>query len=563
MRFLSEIAGIEELGVMYRGLNMKIATYVEKYLDSELSGNIIDLCPVGALTSMPFAFTARSWDFIEVYSIDILDAFASSIRIDVSNNCVMRIVPLLDGSLNENWITNKARFSYDSLNLQRLYYPKVKLNSKFIDISWEQALFLFISNLLDFINDNLMCIFGEFSSLECVSGLKELFNQMGCSHLYYSSSLYNYNCDFRFLYLLNTTLLILEEADLIILVGSNLRLESPLLCSRIRKLYLNQDYDLPVFSFGLNISYLTFPVYNIGNGINSLVKFVNGKHPIINSFFSGKFASDWFFCFNNISFYTKPLILLGTSILYRMDNIAIINTLFNFIKLNKAFINANWNCFNVVSTNLGLLTSLELGLSSPIKYGQKNFIYICGTDKFDYSYSNFGSKNFIVYQGPFIGSTNIFNHINLELPSATFTEMNSTYINLEGRYRLAAQAVTPFKQVRTDIEIITALSIISKLKLMNKLSIIPNLLNKFRNIINYHNIFLIQQNLNIYTNLTNQTETVNNLYYEKLFYLFYNKAKLLNSNLALIINNYYNSDFYVRNSKIMGLCSLKIKNSNF
>jgi NADH-quinone oxidoreductase subunit G len=113
VRFLSEIAGIEELGVMYRGFNMKIATYVERFLDSELSGNIIDLCPVGALTSMPFAFSARSWDFSEIYSIDILDAFASSIRIDVSNNCVMRVVPLLDSSLNENWITNKARFSYD------------------------------------------------------------------------------------------------------------------------------------------------------------------------------------------------------------------------------------------------------------------------------------------------------------------------------------------------------------------------------------------------------------------------------------------------------------------
>ena len=139
--------------------------------------------------------------------------------------------------------------------------------------------------MIDYMNENLMCIFGELGSLELVCSLKEFFNYIGCNNIYYSSSLHNYNCDFRFLYLLNVTLLELDEADMIILVGSNLRLESPLLCSRIRKLYLSNDYDLPVFSFGLNISYLTFPVYNIGNSISSLMRFVNGKMPVINSFF--------------------------------------------------------------------------------------------------------------------------------------------------------------------------------------------------------------------------------------------------------------------------------------
>jgi NADH dehydrogenase/NADH:ubiquinone oxidoreductase subunit G len=566
VRFLSEVAGIEELGVMYRGFNMKIATYVEKFLDSELSGNIIDLCPVGALTSMPFAFSSRAWDFNDVYSIDILDAFASSIRIDVSNNCVMRVVPLLDCSLNENWITNKVRFSYDSLNLQRLNYPKIKLNSKFVNISWDNAIIIFINYMIDYMNENIMCIFGELGSLELVCSLKEFFNYIGCNNIYYSSSLYNYNCDFRFLYLLNVTLLELDEADMIILVGSNLRLESPLLCSRIRKLYLSNDYDLPVFSFGLNISYLTFPVYNIGNSISSLMRFVNGKMPVINSVFSGKYLSDWYFLLNNIGFYTKPLILLGTSILYRMDNQAIITLLFNFIKLNKNYLNEYWKCFHVISVNLGLLSSLELGLSSKIKYDSKNFVYLCGTDKFDFSHK-LGSKDFIVYQGPIVSSANIFNYINLELPSTAYTESNSTYINLEGRYRFTTTAVTPFKQVRTDSDIITALFLSWKLKFSTNFSNMPNFnlikLN-FKNIINFDNIFLTNQKfehlIGYNANIKSQNET--NLYYDNLFKLFV-KNKLINSVLCPVIGNYYSTDIFVRNSKIMGLCSLKIKNPNF
>lgn len=228
VRFINEISGDFGLGVLGRGDSMEIGTYIEEFLGDELSANIIDLCPVGALTSMPYAFTARSWELNNINSIDILDSLASSVRIDVVNNKVMRILPNLDEDVNEDWITNKARFAYDSLNIQRLSYPKFRMCDKLVTISWGCALTLFAAFLIYKDVNCFNCYCGSFIDLQTTLTLKGFLNTLGTSNLNFQDN-FNTYFDFRFSYLLNTTLNLLEIGTIFFLLGVNLRLESPIL----------------------------------------------------------------------------------------------------------------------------------------------------------------------------------------------------------------------------------------------------------------------------------------------------------------------------------------------
>jgi NADH dehydrogenase/NADH:ubiquinone oxidoreductase subunit G len=264
---------------MGRGLNMEIGSYIERFINDELIANIIDLCPVGALTSMSYAFNFRPWEVNKYKTIDILDSLASSIRLDVIDNNIMRVVPCLDEITNEEWITNKTRFSFDSLNIQRLQYPKYSLFRKFFTISWKNAINIYLKYLNIFKFKYIQLICGPFVELELVISLKGFFNSIGCSNLNYFENNSRNNFDFRCLFFLNKTLLDLENLYTIILFGSNLRMELPLLNSRLRKNYLYNN--LNIYSFGLSLNYLTFPVKNLGIALNLLLNFSKLKNLII------------------------------------------------------------------------------------------------------------------------------------------------------------------------------------------------------------------------------------------------------------------------------------------
>ena len=244
IRFLDEIAGTNDFGMLGRGEDSEIGTYINNSLVDELSGNIIDLCPVGALTSKPYAFRARPWELMNVESIDILDSMASNIRIDFLNNKVLRILPIYDSNINEDWITNKARFSYDSNNNQRIVYPMLRINDKFISISLRKAIFLFFFHLEKNKNGSISVFNGLFSDVDLIVNINKFFNMIGLD--VYNIEIEN-KSDFRD-YIMETFYNVFDNVYNIIIIGINLRLELPLLNSRLRKSFIMSNNNMRIFS---------------------------------------------------------------------------------------------------------------------------------------------------------------------------------------------------------------------------------------------------------------------------------------------------------------------------
>lgn len=556
VRFVNEISGNFELGLLGRGNSMEIGTYIENYLNDELIGNIIDLCPVGALTSMPFSFTTRAWKLLNIRSIDTLDAIGSSIRIDIFNNKIMRILPSLDSFINDEWITNKTRFSYDSLNIQRIYYPKILFNNKLIIICWSTAIYFYFSAIFQFRQSYLNTICGPFFDLEATIALKNFFNSFGCSNTnYFENSSRYLISDFRFFYFLNKTLLQLENLNNLIFVGTNIRMELPLLNIRIRKNYLENLNNINIFSFGLALDYLTYPVQNLGNSIKSILFFIEGK-------FNFNFII-FFFDFYNINFFSyiyikKIYFFFGMSILNRIDYD---NILFSFLYLFKQLNFYNFDQFNIIPKFLGRISCFEFGLLPGIRSNMPKQIlnnhyinYYCGVDFDINKIYPLDKKNINIYQGPFF-INNFIKYIWLILPVNIATETYLIYLNLEGRYRTSIKAVSPPFKNYSNSKVFQLLFFIKKILFKSNFSIINkfySFTNFFKNIINYFNLNFIVQKSTIYKIY----KSIN------ILFLFLNN-KLLNSLISKTIINIYLTDPITRNSKIMNICSSKIQYNSF
>lgn len=563
VRFVNEISGNFELGVIGRGNSMEIGTYINKYINDELIGNIIDLCPVGALTSMPFAFTTRAWKLLSIRSIDILDSIGSSIRVDIFNNKVMRILPSLDGLTNDEWITNKTRFSYDSLNIQRLNFPKISFNNKFIIISWSIALYFYLKNIYKFKKSYLQSIVGPFFDLEAASSLKQFFTSFGCcNYNYYENSMNNNFHDFRFIFLLNKTLLDLENLNNLFFIGTNLRMELPLLNIRIRKNYLEKNNNLNLYSFGLALDYLTYPVLNLGNSMKSILLFIESKFNLNYLIYFYDFIN---INYSNI-FYIKNLyFFIGMSILNRIDSN---NILFGFLKLFDNLKIYKYDQLNIIPKFLSRISCFEVGLLPSVKgnlYQNNNtqeliINHFCGVDLDINKIFNLNNKNINIYQGSFY--INIFiKYIWLIMPVNLYTETYLNYLNLEGRFRSTQKAISPSSKIYTDWKIFQILYIIKKQLLKNNFSIFNNFylyMNYFKDIINYHYFdIIIKLNANLYNNILIYKKIDLNIIYLNLFF------KWSNSIISKTIQNIYLTDPITRNSKIMNICSSKLKFSNF
>jgi len=444
IRFANDVAGVEDLGSSGRGNDMQIGTYINKTLDSEMSGNVIDLCPVGALTSKPYAFRARPWELKATESIDVLDAVGSNIKIDSRGTQVMRIEPRANDDVNEEWINDKTRFAYDGLKTQRLTTPMIKQGDRFVPASWPSA--------LDAINDGLarsqatgneiQAVAGSLACTESLVALKDLLNKLGSDNLTLDTPLGNqlpaHGIDVRSNYLFNATLPGAEEADLVLLVGTNPRHEAAILNARFRKTYLHNGTDFALIGESFKS---VFKFDHLGTDLAAVKQFVNGKGDFAQRFAKAK----------------KPLIVIGSAVAEHAEGAAVFEALSKYVQSNKkAFLTPEWNGFNVLQRSASHTAAYDIGFV-PSKAAAKTkpkFVYLLGADDFDPA--SIPKDAFVVYQGHHgdLGAQ----YADVCLPGAAYTEKGTSWVNTEGRTQLGRAAVPPPGAAREDWKIIRAVS---------------------------------------------------------------------------------------------------------
>ena len=322
VRFATEVAGVPEIGAIGRGENMEITTYLEKAMESELSANVIDLCPVGALTSKPYAFEARPWELKKTESIDVMDAVGSNIRVDTYNWEVKRILPRLNNDINEEWISDKTRYSCDGLLKQRLDVPYIKKNNKLQKSSWEEAIELLVNKIKSYESHEIGGHIGDLVNLENSLGFKKLFSALKVKDLEFREREFYINSTEKINYLFNSSIKGIEQSDLILLIGTNPRLEATMLNARIRKIFAQKR--IPIFSIG-DPGDLTYEYTKIGNKTDDLKDIINEK---------GEF-------YNKLSCARKPIIIIGESALELKSGKFILEELKNLLK-KKNLITKEW-----------------------------------------------------------------------------------------------------------------------------------------------------------------------------------------------------------------------------
>ncbi len=450
IRFGTEIAGVPDLGATGRGEDMEVVTYLEKAMESELSGNVIDLCPVGALTSKPYAFTARPWELRKTESIDVMDALGSSIRVDCRGREVVRILPRVHEDVNEEWISDKTRFIWDGLRRQRLDTPYIRKNGKLAPAGWAEALGV-VAEKMKTAPAKMAAIVGDLAAAEEIKALKDLMTSLGVVHI---------DCrqDGAVLggprpsYLFNTTIAGLEAADAILLIGSNPRWEAPVLNARIRKTWLNGD--LKVGNVGDAFD-LTYPVEQLGANANVLEQLAGGTHPFAKVLSAAK----------------RPMLILGQGALARADGLAILKLAVKIaastgmIGPKGAVGEGGWNGFNVLHGAASRVAALDLGfvpghggrnvagILDGASKGEIELVYLLGADEIDMD--RLGSA-FVVYQGTH-GDAGA-NRADVILPGAAYTEKSGLYVNTEGRVQIANRAAFPPGEAKEDWAILRALS---------------------------------------------------------------------------------------------------------
>jgi NADH dehydrogenase (ubiquinone) Fe-S protein 1 len=443
IRFANDIAGAPELGSTGRGNDMQIGTYLEKNLDSEMSGNVIDLCPVGALTSKPYAFRARPWELKHTETVDVLDGLGSNIRVDSRGLEVMRVLPRLNDDVNEEWINDKTRFACDGLKTQRLTTPLIRKDDKFYPASWEQALMEIASAHQSIApkGNEFKAVAGELIEVESLVALKDLVNKLGSDNLALDqpsgSQPVAHGVDVRSNYLFNSKIWGVEEADAILIVGSNTRHEAAVLNARIRKQWLRSDLEIGVVGEPWDS---TFEFEHLGNDAAALKKALAGN-------FGKKLQSA-----------KRPMIIVGSGVTDHSDAKAMYETIGTFVDKNAAnFLNEEWNGYNVLQRAASRAGAYEVGFTTPspeVANTTAKFIWLLGADEI--SASDIPKGAFVVYQGHH-GDRGA-QLADVVLPGAAYTEKSGTYINTEGRVQLGRAATSLPGASRTDWKIIRAVS---------------------------------------------------------------------------------------------------------
>jgi NADH-quinone oxidoreductase subunit G len=437
IRFSTEVAGVSEMGATARGESMEVGTYVEKALTSELSGNLIDICPVGALTSKPYAFVARSWELRKTDSVDVLDAVGAAIRVDTRGPEVLRILPRINDDVNEEWLGDKSRFALDGLKRRRLDSCWVRRDGRLAEASWEEAFAAIAGKLSDIAGDRIGAIAGNLCDAESMIALKDLMGSLGSANLDCRQDQAALDPSRRDFYLFNTSIAGIDEIDALLLVGSNPRHEAPLINARLRKRWLAAEF--PAAGVGVAAD-LTYPVRWLDDDPAALA-----DAGIVEMLKAAK----------------RPMIIVGQGALARPDGAAILAACWKLAGEVGA-LTADWHGFNVLHTAAARVGGLDLGFVpgaggksfAGMMGGGVDVLWLLGADEFDTD--AIGAGTFVVYQGHH-GDRGAA-RADVILPGAAYTEKHGTYVNTEGRAQRGQFALFPPGDAREDWKILRAFS---------------------------------------------------------------------------------------------------------
>ncbi|KAL6560866.1 hypothetical protein OROHE_006043 [Orobanche hederae] len=520
VRFATEIAGVQDLGMLGRGSGEEIGTYVERLMTSELSGNVIDICPVGALTSKPFAFKARNWELKATESIDVTDAVGSNIRIDSRGPEVMRIVPRLNEDINEEWISDKTRFFYDGLKRQRLNDPMIRgADGRFKTVSWRDALAVVAEVIHHVKPEEIVGVAGKLSDAESMMALKDFLNRMGSNSIWCEGNGPNPNADLRSGYIMNTGITGLEKADVFLLVGTQPRVEAAMVNARIRKTVRATNAKVGYVGPSTDFNY---DHEHLGTGPETLSDLAEGCHPFSSILSNAK----------------NPAIIVGAGIFEREDKDAIFSIIEKIAKSANA-VRPDWNGLNTLLLNAAQAAALDLGLvpQSDKTIGSAKFLYLMGSD--DVNLEKLPHDAFVVYQGHH-GDRGVY-RANVILPASAFTEKEGTYVNTEGCAQTTVPAVPTVGDAREDWKIIRALSEVAGVGLpydnlgairSRMRTVAPNLLH------------VDEREPAVFSTSSLRPEV---------------KDKLDKTSFGIAVENFYMTDSITRASKIMAQCSALLK----
>jgi NADH-quinone oxidoreductase subunit G len=442
IRFSSEIAGVPEMGTTGRGEHMEVGTYIEKALTSELSGNMIDLCPVGALTSNPYSFDTRPWELKKTESVDVMDAVGSAIRVDTKGGEVMRVLPRLNEDVNEEWVSDKTRFACDGLKSQRLDSPYVRRDGKLIKASWNEAFAAISEKVKGMDGSKFASITGDLACAESMTALKDLTAAIGSIKIDCRQDGTKLDNKSRAGYVFNTTIAGIENSDACLIIGANTRREAPIINARLRKRYLMGGFKAGMIGEDID---LTFSCEHLGAGTDTLSEIYDGIHKFAKVLKKAK----------------KPMLILGQGALTRPDGAAVL-AMARAIAEQYGLVSDDWNGFNVLHTAAARVGGLDLGIVSDggvasivdeCGAGNVDVVYLLGADEID---TGKLGKTFVIYQGHH-GDAGA-HRADVILPGAAYTEKNATYVNTEGRVQKTQLAVFPVGEAREDWTIIRALS---------------------------------------------------------------------------------------------------------
>ena len=448
VRFMDDVAGVPVLGAVNRGEDMEITTYLHQGINSELSGNIIDLCPVGALTSKPYAFKARSWELRKTSSIDVMDAVGSNIRIDARGNEVMRILPRLNEAVNEEWISDKTRFSYDGLNAQRIDRPYLRQKGKLVPATWDDAMDALMKRLGKSEGKNIAAIAGDVADCESIFLLKILLEALGSPHMDCRQDGAKLETESRGQYLFNSTIAGIDEADACLLIGVNPRHDAPIINARLRKRSLNGDF--PIALLGPQID-LTYDYEHLGDSIASFEQLAANKLDFAKRFKKAK----------------KPMLIIGQEVLTRSDAAAIMGLISEFSAKAK-LVTKDWNGINILHKAASRVGALDLefvpqnkgkdvsGILRASATQKLDLLFLLGADEIDTEKCGTRNKaSFTVYIGSH-GDKGA-SCADIVLPATAYTEKDATYVNTEGRVQYTHLAALPPGQAKEDWRIIAGI----------------------------------------------------------------------------------------------------------
>ena len=502
VRFATEVAGVPEIGAIGRGENMEITTYLEKAMESELSANVIDLCPVGALTSKPYAFEARPWELKKTESIDVMDAVGSNIRIDTYNWEVKRILPRLNNEINEEWISDKTRYSCDGLLKQRLDVPYIKKDNKLQKSSWDEAIDLILNKISSVQPNEIAGHIGDMVNLENALAFKKLFKVLNSSNIEFREKKFYINFTEKINYIFNSSIRGIEDSDLILLIGTNPRHEATMVNARIRKTFAQKK--IPIFSIG-NPGDLTYDYTILGNKSEDIKKILNKEVEFSKKLLSAK----------------KPIIIIGESALGLKSGKYIFEETKNFLKSNN-FITKDWNALNFLPQNASTVGLIDLKILSEenennysffekLKNNEFKLLYLLGSDNLEFKKKD----EFIIYQGSH-GDRGA-EIADIVLPSAAYTEQNGLYENLEGRVQECKKASYPIGEALEDWKIFNLIikKLIKTENLSNFSLLRKEILNSIPNFtkINELPIYKDSENKKITTNFLSEEILIKELDY--------------------------------------------------